>query len=422
MKISIKYGKGEELVDVPDKNLCGVAKPARHVEAPADGGDGLVKEALAHPIGTPLLREIARGRRKGAIIITDHSRPTPSGRLLPFVLEELEKGGMGRDRLTVVVASGLHKPTPPDVLENMLGKELLESLTVRTHDAGDEANMVYLGSTRRGTPLHVNRIVAEADLVVSIGVCDPHFAFGWSGGAKNILPGVSARKTVEIHHGRIGTVRAGLDIIEGNDLRDDAEEAGRMAGLSFILNCVLNEKRGIIGAFAGDAVLAHRAAVDLGRRLNVFPVPRPVDVAVCSMGGPPRDKDFWQAESKGLMAVQHAVRDGGIVVLAVGGESGIGTEEFGQMMRASMDEIEQWGREQDFNVPLAKACDLVQYLRRATLFMVSPGLSPDDFPCLPIRFFPSVQEALGEAFGQLGDDAMVLVVPETPKAVISVRG
>jgi nickel-dependent lactate racemase len=306
------------------------------------------------------------------------------------------------------------------MLESMLGQELLSSLSVRLHDPDDKENLIDLGKTKRGTPVSVNRNVVEADIVVSFGVAEPHRMFGWSGGAKSILPGVSARDTVNSHHAKTRTWKNGMDMIEGNDIREDAEEAARMAGLSFIVNCVLNREKGVVGVFTGHFVAAHRAAVALARSFNIFVLSQRVDIALVSIGGSPRDQDFWQSHGKGVASTQHALRDGGILILTAGCEQGIGAADFRDLLRGSMEEIEQWAHEQVFSVAMNKAEDMVRFLKRAQLYLVSPGLSSEDFPRLPVQFFPTTQMALITALSELGHDATILVAPNTSGLVLSV--
>jgi lactate racemase len=419
MKIGIRYGNIEEMVEL--KGDVTIATSPGKVETPPDGGNELIRQALSSPIGTPTLRELAREKQRVTIIVSDHTRPTPSWRIVPLLLDELQAGGIRKEQVTIVVATGTHDASSPDALQRMLGKELLSSLVVRVHDCDDVENLVPLGVTRRGTPLSVNRAVAEADLVLSVSVVEPHRLFGWSGGAKNVIPGVSARTTVNVHHGRYKTDPGGLDVIDGNAFREDAEAAARMAHLAFILNCVLNEKREVVGAFAGDPVAAHRAAVAMGRRLNRLTIPSKVDLVVCGVGGPPRDQDFWQAQGKGLMPVQHAVREGGVVILAASCEMGMGTALFAKLLKGSFEDIERWSQEQGYSTAMEKVLLTIDYLKRGELFLVTAGLSAADFPRLPIRLFPTIQEAVEEALRKVGKDARILVAPDASRIVIAVK-
>lgn len=417
MEVVFRYGQVQEVVTIPDGNLLGVARSPVQVKGVSDAA-AEIKRALASPMGTPLLRELACGCRKVAILISDHTRPTPSRLLLPYLLEELEAGGIRAEGVTVVVATGLHEPPDRATLERMLGSDLLARVRVVVHDPDDEANLVDLGTTSRGTPLRVNRAVAEADLVSSVSTVEPHLLYGWSGGAKNVIPGVSSRQTVYVHHGRHRTDPGGLDKVENNVFREDAEEAGRMVGLRFILNVLLNEKRELIGAYAGDPVVAHRAAVAAARKLNVVYVPQLADIVVCALGGSPRDADFWQAQGKGLMHTGHMVRDGGVLILAAGCEMGVGAPAFKRLLQGSMEEIIRWHEEQDYSVPLMKAFDTVSFLRRARLYLVTPGLTSADLPRLPVRFFSTVTEALAAAMEEVGHDARVLAVPDSSRVVV----
>ncbi|MHB1417356.1 MAG: nickel-dependent lactate racemase family protein [Chloroflexota bacterium] len=416
MQVVFRYGSTEEAVEISDQHLLAVAQPPR---LPAGGDEQtLLAAALADPVGTPRLRDLARGRADAAIIVSDHTRPTPSRRILPVLLEELAAGGLDEKRVSVVVATGLHDPTDRPALGRILGEDLLSRLRVVVHSP-DDPSLVEVGTTSNGTPLRVNRTAAEADLLLSVSTVSPHHTFGWSGGAKNIIPGISSRQTVNVNHGRRLTHQGGVDKLEGNIFRDDAEEAARLVGLAFILNVALNERLEIIGAVAGDVVAAHRRLVDTARAQMAAPVPGLADIIVVGVGGPPRDAEFWQAHGKGMLNTRHAVREGGAMILVAGCEKGLGPSLFRRYMGFTGEELYRWNREQGYSVPLYKAFDIFNFTERRTLYLVTPGLSREDLPHLPARQFASVTAALEAARADLGADAKVLAVPDGSRVVIT---
>ena len=420
MEVTIAYGHVKEPVKLPDQDRISICRSPRSVEAPEDQV-AVIREALAAPAGTPLLRELVRGKKRVGILISDHTRPTPSSIIIPCLLEELAAGGVREDGVTVVVACGLHERTTPETLKNLLGEDLFNRVETVVHDPDDEDLLVEVGKTALGTPVKVNSIVAEGDFNISVGTIEPHLFYGWSGGAKNVLPGVSARETVYFHHNRFSKFPRGLDYVEGNKNREDAEEATRLAGVSFICNVVLNEKRQIIGAFAGDIVRAHREGVQFGRPLVVVNTPEKADILISALGGSPRDSDFWQAEGKALMHAQHLIKDGGIMILAAGCEKGIGGEAWRQLLLKTPAEINDLYLSSNFSVPLMKANDLVNFTKKAKLWLVCPGICRSDLPQMPVKFFPTITDALIAAKQTVAGQSAVIVVPDSSRVVITVK-
>jgi nickel-dependent lactate racemase len=417
MQVNMKYGSIDEVIKMDDKDRVYLATPPQGPPAPAGPAEMVVK-ALQNPVGTARLSELARGKKTAVILISDHTRPTPSNMVVPLLLSELVAAGLPESSVTVMIATGLHERTNLATAEKMLGADLLKRVRLAVHDPDDASNLVDLGKSSNGTPIKINRIAVEAEVLVSVSVIEPHLFYGWCGGAKNILPGVAARETVYAHHGRFCSVPAGLDFIEGNLHRADAEEAGRMAGLDFICNLVLDEKRQVIGAFAGDCVAAHREGVKLGRALTVTTVPEKADLVLSALGGSPRDADFWQAEGKSMMHTQHLVKDGGILVVISGCEKGIGGQVFSDLLQKAPAEILKMEAEQNYSVPLMKASDMARVSGRVNLWLVCPGIKQENIPLIPVRFFPNIQAATEAAMSRLKRPASVLVVPDASRVVV----
>lgn len=290
--------------------------------APIDDGSSLdqegMRQALADPIGSPPLRELARGQGRAAIIVEDISRPAPTDRLVPLVVAELEAAGIARGDMRVVSAIAAHRPQVRSDFLRKLGVEIYE--TVEALNPSPYEDLVHLGRSSRGTPVYVNREVAEADIRVGVGGIVPHPSAGFGGGGKIILPGVCGMETIAHHH---GTLHGASGEVEENAFREDLEEVGRMAELDFIVNAVITSRREIAGLFAGDMVQAHRAGVQFAGQVYGVPDTPPADIGI--INAYPMDIDLFQSP-KALSASGGAttVRKGGAILLAAACTEGVG--------------------------------------------------------------------------------------------------
>jgi hypothetical protein len=221
-----------------------------------------IRKAFENPIGSPRIRDLAKGKEKVVILFDDLARPTPVYKILPFVLDELEKGAVDRESISLVCGYGCHRPLVRGEMIKKLGRHAVETYLVFNHNVYE--HHVKVGTTSWGTPVFINREVAAADLKIGIGCLIPHFTAGYGGGAKILVPGVAgietiARNHVDLH--RAYPEEVGLGKVHQNPRRLDVEEAARLAGLDIIVNVVVNHKKQILGAFVGDCVEAHRKGV-----------------------------------------------------------------------------------------------------------------------------------------------------------------
>ena len=293
--------------EVEDSRLLGVFEAP--LPPPAADPDAEVRNALDNPIGSPRLEELAAGKRNAVIIVSDHTRPVPSRHLIPQMLERLRAGNPAID-VTLLVATGCHRSTTRAELAEKLGEEIVAHEKIAIHDCLDDANMADLGTLPSGGRLLVNRIAAEAGLLVSEGFIEPHFFAGFSGGRKSVLPGIASRTTVLANH--------------------DMVFAAQKAGLAFILNVVINQEKRIVRAFAGAERAAHSAGCAFLSGACRVTVPE-ADIAVTSNGGHPLDQNVYQSV-KGMTAGEAVCRDGGVVVISAACGDGHGGESFFRML------------------------------------------------------------------------------------------
>jgi nickel-dependent lactate racemase len=241
--------------------------------------DEAMRRALRTPLGTSRLSEMARGCKEVCILFDDLPKPTPTSRIVPFVLEELHEAGVADNQIRFVCAPGTHRPLIYPEFVAKLGREIVEKYPVYNHSVWE--NVIHVGNTSRGTPVHVNREFASCDLRLAIGSIFPHGSAGYGGGGKIILPGICGIETIDYHHKNMRE-NASLGRVDDNVFRLDIEEAARLAGLQFKVDAVLNNRREVVGLFAGDFVAEHRAGVELARRLCATETVKDVEILVAN--------------------------------------------------------------------------------------------------------------------------------------------
>jgi nickel-dependent lactate racemase len=287
----------------------------------ADIGEAGILAAFDQPIGTPRIRDLAAGKRSAAVVVDDLSRPTPAHRLLPPLLDELAEAGISREHVVIVIGVANHRQLTREEMAWKVGREIVDSMLVRNHFSWDDC--VDLGRTRRGTPVHINRLVMEADFKVLVGGITPHGAPGFAGGAKLLAPGVAGIATARALHGP-GGPRGGL-AQTATEFRLEVEECARLAGVDAIVNAVMTRKRGIAHLVVGDVVAAHRAGVEVARRTYGTPVPSGVDV--CVLTAFPKDTEYAQislAFNVWNTAAKPIAHEQGTVVVCTAASEGAG--------------------------------------------------------------------------------------------------
>jgi len=334
--VNFPYGKEELSYDFSGERFLGTLVSGLHRYTPKDQGVSLVKAAMASPIGSPRLAELAKGRKKIVIIASDHTRPVPSKVIIPPMLEEIR--GVNPDaQITLLIATGCHRNTRREELVEKFGAEIVEKEEIVVHDCADRQNLVKVGILPSGGELWINRLAFEADLLISEGFIEPHFFAGFSGGRKSVLPGVAARESVLANHCSefIAHRRARTGVLEGNPIHQDMLWAAKAAKLAYIVNVVINEKKEAIYAVAGDVEQAHLAGCAfLSQLCRVRP--RMADVVITTNGGYPLDQNIYQAV-KGMTAAEATVKEGGVIIMLAKSNDGHGGEQFYRQLAEEPD-------------------------------------------------------------------------------------
>lgn len=422
MKIKLDYGHDGLEVNVPDRNLAGILtlKPAPPVADPAQA----VLDALTNPVNSPPLAELARGKKTACVVISDITRPVPNKVILPPLLGVLEAAGIPREGITLLNATGTHRPNTTAEFETMVGPEIVRNYRIENHIADDLESHARLGDTARGVPIWVDKRFVEAELRVSCALIEPHFMAGYSGGRKNICPGICAMETVKIWHGPrfIGHERSESGSWEGNPVHEDSLFVARTAGLDFICDVTLDEARRITGVFAGEVEAAWLSGVRSVRNVVQAELPEPVEIVVTTTAGYPLDLTFYQAV-KGMVGALPAVKNGGTVIVVARCAEGIGGQHFTDTLLETEDLEAFIARtyEPGFFVPDQwEVHELLKAVRKAEVLMYTEGIPAETLAQCFVTPIASVEEGIRQALERHGEAARIAVIPKGPYVIPTV--
>lgn len=414
--IRFPYGKEKLSYDFSGESLCGVLVSKMHDYQATDSGIELVRKAMAAPIGSPRLCELARDKKKIVIIASDHTRPVPSKVIIPPMLEEIRSVNPDAD-ITLLIATGCHRPSTREELVEKFGEEIVAKEKIAMHVCTEDENLVKIGILPSGGELWINKLAYEADLLVAEGFIEPHFFAGFSGGRKSVLPGVSGRETVLANHCAefIASPYARTGILENNPIHKDMLWAARAAKLQYIVNVVINENKEAMYAVAGDVEEAHRAGCDfLSGLCRVAPVP--ADIAISTNGGYPLDQNIYQA-IKGMTAAEATVKEGGVIIMLAKSNDGHGGEALYRQLAEEQDirkiQSSLLARDRNETIPDQwQAQILLRILSKCPVVYVSDA--PDEMVSA-MHMIPahSIGEALGIAKKLLGNEhPTVTAIPD----------
>ncbi len=406
MDIQLNYAKTVLDLTIPDDYLMDVLKP-NDVEVDLTG-EAEVRRSLEHPIGSPKLRDIVHPGESVCIITSDITRPVPSYKILPAILDELERAGIPDEDIFVVFGLGAHRHQTPEEMKKLVGESVYNRVRCMDSDpSGKETT--HLGVTKNGTVVDVFTPVVQADRVICVGNVEFHYFAGYSGGGKAIMPGVSTHDSIQSNHRMMVLPEAVAGKREGNPIREEMDDITQFVPIDFIVNVVLNEKKEIIHSSSGHHVAAHRDACAYLDQLYKKPLSQPADIVIVSPGGFPKDINVYQAQ-KALDNAKNAVRDGGVIIWTAACTEGLGEEMFEKwMLQYTPDEMVEKINE-TFVLGGHKAAAIALVLQRATVILVSD--LPDEFVRkIHLTPAPDIETAYAMAQKLVGIDGKVLVMP-----------
>jgi nickel-dependent lactate racemase len=393
-QFSLPYGRDHLTLSLCDEWQIELLAP-RKVSALPDPV-GAVNQALETPLGERHLSDLT-GVRTVAIAINDKTRPVPHRVLLPPLLRRLEGLGLSPEDITLLVATGGHAPMSPDEFDKIVPIDILERYPVLSHDAGDPAQLAYLGVTRRGTPVWINRRFVQADLRIVVGNIEPHQFMGFSGGVKSAAIGLAGVETINYNHAMMTASRARLGRFDDNPPRQDVEEIGRSIEIHFVLNAILNEAKEIVSVVAGEPGLVMEQGIPLVRKLYQIQVSAPFDLIIASPGGHPKDINLYQSQ-KALAHASLVTRQGGAIVLVAACPEGTGSQSYEQWMEGltSYEAVFQKFEREGFRIGPHKAFLIARDAARVRVLLVS-HMPPDLVKRLLLAPVSSLDEAVSLA-------------------------
>lgn len=419
----IPYYTSSLPLHVEDKNLKAVLNSRTDTYDAGKNEADLVREALAHPIGTPRLRELARGRQKVVLVTSDHTRAVPSKLTLPILLEEIRAGNPDAD-ITILIATGLHRPTTEEEQRRMFGDAVVEQEKIVVNKAFEDEDFERVCELPSGAELWVNKLALHCDLLVTEGFIEPHFFAGFSGGRKSILPGICNAVTVNENHSykAIASPYAATGVLEHNPIHEDMVFAARAVNVQFIMNVALNAEKKVIAPFAGDLEQAHLQGVEFVRGLAQCPSVTG-DIVVTSNGGYPLDQNLYQSP-KAVATAEACCRDGGVIIMCASCCDGMGGTHFEKLIvRGTVDEIDAYLSKipPKETIPEMWCAQIFsRILKKHRIILVTNYLDHEMVRKANMIPASSPDEALEMAYGMMGRDAEVVVIPDGV-AVLAVK-
>lgn len=420
--LELAFGRGTLPLSLPARARPTVLRKADLPKLPDNAA--AIRHAFDNPVNSAPLAELAKGRKSACILVCDITRPVPNRLFLRPMIEAMLAGGIPAEAITVLVATGLHRPNEGEELAELIGDPWVpETVSVVNHFARDEAAHVDLGPTpTRGTPVFIDRRFAEADLRIATGLVEPHFMAGWSGGRKVVAPGVAGHQTIRTFHSArfMEDPLAVQCNLVGNPLHEEQLEIVRKVGEIYALNTVLDEARDLVFVSFGEIIASHLAAVDYVEGATVIEVPRRFHTVVTSSAGYPLDKTYYQTV-KGMVTPLDILAPGGTLIIASECSEGFGSEEF----REAQARLVELGPERFLATLTAKTlADVDEWqtemqlkpMRVGRIQLYTTGLTDEERRITAVEIVPDINEAIAQSLARSGDDALA-IVPEGPYVI-----
>ncbi len=424
MIADLKYGNGTIPLSYPETpHFQGVLYPAE--TSPLQDPAAEVAKSLEVPIDSTPLAEMARGRKNAIIVISDITRPVPNRMLLPVIIARLEQAGLAADSISILIATGIHRPNEGAELEKLVGAEIAANYRIINHMSKQDEDMVLVGHIGDEVPAYVNRHYVDADLKILTGFIEPHMWAGFSGGRKSILPGISSVKTLEFMHGpeMVAHPQTRYGVLDGNPFHEAGLAVMAKAGADFIVNVTLDTSKRVTGVFSGHPVNAHLAGVRFLSQHCMKILDAPLDFVVTTNSGAPLDCNLYQT-AKGLSGVAAATREGGVILIASQCPEGFGSEEYREVFDQATSPREFIDRvmKKEFFVPDQWcAQETYQVMMKTEIWLHTDGISADTLRRFHFHPVTDMSQAVRQLLERFGNDARWAIVPDGPMLILDVK-
>ncbi len=433
MQVTLEYGKTGLAVTLPDDRL--IAPPLAIADAPPlPDAAAAIADAIRNPIGTPPLSELAKGKKTACLVVCDITRPVPNKLILPELTRTLEEAGVPRAGITILNATGLHRPNEGAEMVELVGEYIASTYQCVNHHGKVLHEHDYLGTTPNGVPMWIDNRYTTAELKITTGLIEPHLMAGYSGGRKLICPGIAALETVKRWHSPrfLEHPKADCGSVIGNPVHEENTYIALKAGCDFIVNVCIDGQRRVTWVGAGHMIEAWQVGVQFCRDVVRAGVPELVDVVITSCAGYPLDTSWYQAV-KGLTGALPIVKKGGTIILAASLTEGLGSHEFQELIH----EYAAKGLYKGLKVATVErearphnTCEMDEWqivmlqkvLAHCRVKVVTNGLSAEVLKTCAVESAASVEEALADSLTEYGPAAKLAVIPKGPYVMPYVMG
>lgn len=404
MRVEIPFRKEKVELNIPDKNILDFIS-GENISLGLNE-DKIIIQALENPVKSRKLSEMARGRKSACIIASDITRPCPTYKFLPRLVEELNKGDIENKNIKVVLGIGIHRKHTEDEKRKLVGDYIYEH--IKTIDS-DASKSKLIGRTSRGTPLEVFEEALGSDLLIATGSIEYHYFAGYSGGSKAVMPGICTRKSIQFNHSMMLDERAVASNFFDNPVRQDIEEAGRLAGIDFIFNVILDDNKNIIAAVAGKNNEAYLEGIKKYDFIYGREVEKAADIVITSQGGYPKDINLYQSQ-KALENVKGVVAGNGTVILVASCCEGFGEDIFEKWM-ADCRDYDYISRrlKREFVLGGHKAVAISKLLTKIDVLLYS-DFNRDETEKMGFKKIEDIQEYLDSRISE-NDKIKITIVP-----------
>lgn len=416
MTIEIPCHRDTVTIKLPDTDNTSVSVISGKETTATPITRAAIDKALAQPIGTRPLSQLAQGKQSACIVISDITRPVPNGLLLPPILSQIEAAGIARESITILIATGMHRANRGAELIELVGEDIAASYNIVNHDChakGDLREVMQI----EGNPIEINRHYLDADLKILTGLIEPHPFAGFSGGGKSILPGISSFNTMKFMHSfaLVDHPDVATACIDENPFRWHINSICREVGVDLIANVILNHDKQPTSIFCGDVIAAFSAGCHAAEDQAIVKLGQPADLVITSSAGYPLDALFYQA-TKGLISAGQVVSKGGTIVMIAACSEGLGSDEYCNIVDSAQGSpqrfreiysdpdnfvIDQWGAQVFFQT-LEHAGQILLY---------SPNLTQDQLTPFGITLIDDLDATLDRLFAE---HDRAYVIPQGP--------
>lgn len=408
-KIKLPYGNTTIQFTLPVEMDVDLVQPNKIL--PSESPTALTEKALALPLDDIVPFHSVHTGSKVVITINDKTRPVPNNILLPPLLQKLHDFGVQKKDILILIASGTHVPMQKNDFNEIVSPSISTEYRVMPHDCDNVGNLQYLGKTKAGTPVYVNRQFFDADLRIVVGDIEPHHFAGYSGGVKSAAIGVCGRQTINTNHALLLDERSAVGRYGDNPLREDIEDIGRMIKVELSLNAVLNVQKEIVNVFFGRPLAVMREGIRLVNRISQIPILQKYDLVIASAGGYPKDINLYQSQK----AMTHAslfCKEGGTIILAAECREGAGSQGYLRFMQGitTTQQIEETFRIQGFSVGPHKAFQIARILEKNKVYLHS-SMPGDLVRSLLLSPIDLLSPELPEINGNIPQAKKILILP-----------